>query len=161
MREGKREDAIVMQMSQPSVLFVAGNLISSCGATIQSRWNVKNAPTRSGLRRMGGVECWGRGSCEQHISVSDKSQPAAQTSHSQVTHFLFFFFPQRKSEGSEHFALEYQFIKRIDWSNIVLRAMWNILKSNVIFWRKFEWREHRRHCCEWLPECCYVVSKKF
>lgn len=33
-----------MQMSEPGLLFVAGNLISSCVATIQTRWNVKNAP---------------------------------------------------------------------------------------------------------------------
>lgn len=41
-REGEKT-AIVMQMEMPCRLFAAGNLISSSVATIQTRWNVRNA----------------------------------------------------------------------------------------------------------------------
>lgn len=104
MREGEREEAIVMQMSQPSVLFVAGNLISSCGATIQSRWNVKNAPTRSGLGQTGGLNAEG----EALVSNTFQSQTSLSlllrhlTAKSPVS---FSFFPPKK------IAFTYQLIK--------------------------------------------------
>lgn len=47
-REARQRAAIMMQIWGPSVLFVVGNLISSCVATILTRWNVKNVLMRGG-----------------------------------------------------------------------------------------------------------------
>lgn len=97
-----------MQMSQPSVLFAAGNLISSCGATIQSRWNVKNVPTR---RRMGGVCCRLNAKGEVLVSNTFQSQTSLslQLRHlSQVTRFLFF--PKENKDQSTSIAFIHHFI---------------------------------------------------
>lgn len=97
-----------MQMSQASVLFAAGNLISSCGATIQSRWNVKNAQTRSGLRRIrGGLNAEG----EVLVSNTFQSQTSLslQLRHlNQVTRFLFS--PKENKDQSTSIAFTHHFI---------------------------------------------------